>query len=72
MTIPATGERLLDAYPNGGFHVMAGSLAFSVGVFVPESGERPGVVAELRALKGGHRPGACSVRRNWYRPDMVP
>lgn len=32
--IPATGERLLDRYPNGGFHVMAGSLAFSVGVFV--------------------------------------
>merc|ERR1719473_1562958 len=32
--IPATGEKLLDAYPNGGFHVMAGSLAFSVGVFV--------------------------------------
>jgi solute carrier family 8 (sodium/calcium exchanger) len=32
--IPATGEKLLDAYPNGGFHVMAGSLSFSVGVFV--------------------------------------
>merc|ERR1719453_3057126 len=32
--VPATGQKLLDVYPNGGFHVMAGSLAFSVGVFV--------------------------------------
>ena len=27
--IPATGKRLLDTYPNGGFHVMAGSLALA-------------------------------------------
>jgi solute carrier family 8 (sodium/calcium exchanger) len=32
--VPATGQKLLDVYPNGGFHVMAGSLSFSVGVFV--------------------------------------
>ena len=31
--------------------------------------ERPcsGRDAQLRALRRGHRPGACSVRRNWYR-----
>jgi solute carrier family 8 (sodium/calcium exchanger) len=32
--VPGTGQNLLEAYPNGGFHVMAGSLSFSVGVFV--------------------------------------
>jgi solute carrier family 8 (sodium/calcium exchanger) len=32
--VPQSGRKLVDQYPNGGFHVMAGSLAFSVGVFV--------------------------------------
>ena len=36
---------------------------------VAESGQESR--AELRALKRGHL-GACSVRRNWYRPLPIP
>jgi len=32
--IPGSGERLIDVYPDGGFHVRAGSLGFSVLVYV--------------------------------------
>ena len=36
------------------------------------AGERLGKPSAADSLKRGHQPGACSVRRNWYRSLPIP